>query len=94
MAATLVCCDLVMKRRSRFTAQFPNRGAAQSRSSPDAEFVIPPVRPKGVNMEMKKVPGSKKTKPVKLYALSTCGWCRKTKDLLNKHKVRIRVLRC
>ena len=38
-------------------------------------------------MEMKKVPGSKKTKPVKLYALSTCGWCRKTKDLLNKHKV-------
>ena len=38
-------------------------------------------------MEMKKVPGSKKTKPVKLYALSTCGWCRKTKDLLDSNQV-------
>jgi len=22
-----------------------------------------------------------------LYALSTCGWCRKTKDFLNEHQV-------
>jgi glutaredoxin-like protein NrdH len=22
-----------------------------------------------------------------LYALSTCGWCRKTKDFLNEHEV-------
>ncbi len=30
----------------------------------------------------KKVPGKKKGE-VLLYALSTCGWCRKTKNLLN-----------
>jgi glutaredoxin len=28
------------------------------------------------------VPGENKKHKVKLYALSTCGWCRKTKDLL------------
>jgi glutaredoxin-like protein NrdH len=38
-------------------------------------------------MPMTKVKGEKKTKPVKMYALSTCGWCRRTKELLNKSKV-------
>lgn len=36
---------------------------------------------------MNKVKGEKKSKPVTLYALSTCGWCRKTKELLNRSKV-------
>jgi glutaredoxin len=31
---------------------------------------------------MKRVPG-RKTGDVLLFALSTCGWCRKTKNLLN-----------
>ncbi len=34
-------------------------------------------------MAMKHVEGNKKGE-VTLYALSTCIWCRKTKDLLNK----------
>lgn len=34
-------------------------------------------------MELKKVEGKNLGKVV-LYALSTCGWCRKTKDLLNQ----------
>jgi len=38
-------------------------------------------------MALKKVKGEKKTKPVRLYALSTCGWCRKVKDLLNTQGV-------
>jgi glutaredoxin len=38
-------------------------------------------------MPMKKVKGEKKNRKVKVYALSTCGWCRKTKDLLDKNKV-------
>jgi len=33
-------------------------------------------------MEIKKVKGEDKGE-VMLYALSTCGWCRKTKELLN-----------
>lgn len=33
-------------------------------------------------MEMVRVSGRKKG-DVRLYALSTCGWCAKTKDLLN-----------
>lgn len=36
---------------------------------------------------MTKVKGEKKDKKVVLYALSTCGWCRRTKDLLNRSKV-------
>jgi glutaredoxin-like protein NrdH len=36
---------------------------------------------------MTKVKGEKKDKKVMLYALSTCGWCRRTKDLLNRGKV-------
>jgi glutaredoxin len=34
-------------------------------------------------MDMKHVAGKKKGK-VMLYALSTCGWCKKTKALLNE----------
>jgi glutaredoxin len=36
---------------------------------------------------MTKVKGDKRDKPVTLYALSTCGWCRRTKELLNDSKV-------
>lgn len=32
--------------------------------------------------EFEKVSGSKADHDVKLYALSTCGWCKKTKQLL------------
>ncbi|MBN2541813.1 glutaredoxin family protein [bacterium] len=34
-------------------------------------------------MPVKNVPGDKKAK-IMLYALSTCGWCRKVKTLLNE----------
>ena len=34
-------------------------------------------------MKIEHVNGENKGK-ILLYALSTCGWCRKTKDLLNK----------
>jgi glutaredoxin-like protein NrdH len=34
-------------------------------------------------MKMEHVPGRNKGKII-LFALSTCGWCGKTKDLLNK----------
>jgi len=37
----------------------------------------------GRNMDMKHVEGKNKGHIV-LYALSTCGWCRKTKRLLNQ----------
>jgi glutaredoxin len=33
-------------------------------------------------MKVEKIPGKNKGE-IMLYALSTCGWCRKTKDLLN-----------
>ena len=33
-------------------------------------------------MNFKKVPGKNVEHQVKLYTLSTCGWCRKTKDFL------------
>jgi len=36
---------------------------------------------------MTKVKGEKKARKVTLYALSTCGWCRRTKELLNKSSV-------
>ncbi len=36
-----------------------------------------------MNMELKRVDGKDKGK-VMLYALSTCGWCRKTKELLHQ----------
>ncbi len=31
---------------------------------------------------IRKVEGKKKRHKIKLYALSTCGWCKKTKKLL------------
>lgn len=34
-------------------------------------------------MELKRVEGKNKGN-ITLYALSTCGWCRKTKELLNR----------
>jgi len=34
-----------------------------------------------------KVEGDKKEHKVLLYALSTCGWCKKTKELLKDNKV-------
>jgi len=33
-------------------------------------------------MKYEIVPGEKKTHHVKIYTLSTCGWCKKTKELL------------
>jgi len=33
-------------------------------------------------MKCETVPGKKKTHQVKIYTLSTCGWCKKTKELL------------
>jgi len=33
-------------------------------------------------MKCEVVPGKKKTHQVKIYTLSTCGWCKKTKALL------------
>ena len=37
-------------------------------------------------MQMKHIEGEKKG-DVKLYALSTCGWCKKTKGLLGELEV-------
>lgn len=34
-------------------------------------------------MKINHVDGEKKDKKIILYALSTCGWCKKTKELLN-----------
>lgn len=33
-------------------------------------------------MKCETVPGKKTTHHVKIYTLSTCGWCKKTKELL------------
>ncbi|DAC72368.1 MAG TPA: glutaredoxin family protein [Thermoplasmata archaeon] len=33
-------------------------------------------------MKRERVPGKKKAHQVKIYTLSTCGWCKKTKELL------------
>ncbi len=38
-------------------------------------------------MNLKKVAGSNNKHRVTLYALSTCGWCRRTKELLNEHNI-------
>jgi glutaredoxin len=38
-------------------------------------------------MKLNKASGKKRNKKVTLYALSTCGWCRKTKELLNRQKI-------
>ncbi|MFH0889457.1 MAG: glutaredoxin family protein [Planctomycetota bacterium] len=37
-------------------------------------------------MDLKHVEGNQK-RDVRLYALSTCVWCRKTKDFLNKMSI-------
>ena len=36
-------------------------------------------------MKIVKVPGENKKHKVLLYAISTCAWCRKTKDFLKKN---------
>ncbi len=33
-------------------------------------------------MKCETVPGKKKAHKVKIFTLSTCGWCKKTKELL------------
>lgn len=38
-------------------------------------------------MNLTRVAGTNKKHQVKLFALSTCGWCRRTKDLLNAHSI-------
>ena len=38
-------------------------------------------------MKKVKVEGSKKNKKVFLYTLSTCGWCKKTKEYLKDNDV-------
>ena len=38
-------------------------------------------------MKFTHVPGRNAKHRVTLYALSTCGWCRKTKDLLDSNQV-------
>ena len=38
-------------------------------------------------MEKVKVEGSKKDKKVFIYTLSTCGWCKKTKDFLKENNI-------
>jgi glutaredoxin len=38
-------------------------------------------------MKFKKVQGENKKHLVKIFTLSTCGWCKKTKELLNSLKV-------
>ncbi|MBN1683127.1 glutaredoxin family protein [Candidatus Bathyarchaeota archaeon] len=38
-------------------------------------------------MVIVKVEGERKSHKVFLYTLSTCGWCKKTKELLNQSRV-------
>lgn len=38
-------------------------------------------------MPISKVEGSNKDHKVFLYALSTCGWCKKTKQLLSENNI-------
>ena len=38
-------------------------------------------------MKLNHVPGRNAKHRVTLYALSTCGWCRKTKELLDANQV-------
>jgi len=35
-----------------------------------------------MTVKCETVPGKNKTHHVKIYTLSTCGWCKKTKELL------------
>ena len=38
-------------------------------------------------MPITKVPGANRKHKVRLFGLSTCGWCRKTKELLDSQQV-------
>ncbi|NPV14815.1 glutaredoxin family protein [candidate division WOR-3 bacterium] len=38
-------------------------------------------------MNLTRVAGTNKKHRVTLFALSTCGWCRRAKDLLNSHNI-------
>ncbi len=38
-------------------------------------------------MKFETVPGTNKTHHVRIYTLSTCGWCKKTKELLKSLNV-------
>lgn len=38
-------------------------------------------------MKFNRVTGTNKKHRVTLYALSTCGWCRRTKELLNSNSI-------
>lgn len=38
-------------------------------------------------MQTTKVDGTNSKNKVFLYTLSTCGWCKKTKELLKEHSV-------
>lgn len=38
-------------------------------------------------MNVVKVPGSKKRHKIRMYAISTCIWCRRTKQFLNENSV-------
>ncbi|MGQ9678611.1 MAG: glutaredoxin family protein [bacterium] len=38
-------------------------------------------------MKLNRVRGDNNKHCVTLYALSTCGWCRRVKDLLNTHSI-------
>ncbi len=38
-------------------------------------------------MNLKKVDGDDKSHRVRIYTLSFCGWCKKTKQLLKDHDV-------
>lgn len=38
-------------------------------------------------MNFTRVSGKNNKHKVTVYALSTCGWCRRTKDLLNTHSI-------
>ena len=43
-------------------------------------------------MPISKVEGTRKDHKVFLYALSTCGWCKKTKQMLNENDVQYEYL--
>ena len=38
-------------------------------------------------MKCEIVPGKNKTHHVKIFTLSTCGWCKKTKELLKENEI-------
>jgi len=46
---------------------------------------LPEAAGKEREMERIKVEGNNRNHQILVYALSTCGWCRKTKNFLNDH---------